>query len=224
MPFGYLLHLLVLGHQGLPSRRSWWSRKEKPQCLMYIHSWRPFEICPSDMLVSITNLFFWQNQNFQSRKYLQCWIFWISKLVDGGLKEFCCICLSLFVFVTFIGHRGKVKCTLVQALRLCTGRMADRGRRGIALPIHDHGTRRGWGVSVMPRLPFTPGIDQVPIVQEAGWAPGPVWTGAENLGPIRIQSLDHPAHSQSLYRLCYPAHYRSCMTSKIQTCGMLCNT
>jgi len=28
-----------------------------------------------------------------------------------------------------------------------------------------------------------PGKDPVPIVQEAGWAPGPVWTGAENLTP-----------------------------------------
>ena len=28
---------------------------------------------------------------------------------------------------------GKVKCTLVQALRLCTGRTAHRGSRGIAL-------------------------------------------------------------------------------------------
>ena len=28
-----------------------------------------------------------------------------------------------------------------------------------------------------------PGKDQVPIVQEAGWALGPVWTGAENLAP-----------------------------------------
>ena len=26
-----------------------------------------------------------------------------------------------------------------------------------------------------------PGKDPVPIVQEAGWAPGPVWTGVENL-------------------------------------------
>ena len=42
----------------------------------------------------------------------------------------------------------KVKCTLVQALRLCTGRTAHRGRRGIALPFLDHGTRRGWWVSV----------------------------------------------------------------------------
>jgi len=37
----------------------------------------------------------------------------------------------------------KVKCTLVQALRLCTGRTAHRGSRGIALLFHDHGTRRG---------------------------------------------------------------------------------
>ena len=30
---------------------------------------------------------------------------------------------------------------------------------------------------------FTPGKDPVPIVQETGWASGPVWTGAENLAP-----------------------------------------
>jgi len=53
---------------------------------------------------------------------------------------------------------------------------------------------------------FTPGKDPVPIVQEAGWAPGPVWTGAENLAPTRIQSPDHPAHCQSLYQLRYLAH------------------
>ena len=46
-----------------------------------------------------------------------------------------CIC-SLFLV------KLKVKCTLVQALRLCTGRAAHRGSRGIALPFHDHGTRR----------------------------------------------------------------------------------
>ena len=37
----------------------------------------------------------------------------------------------------------KVKVTLVQALRLCTGRTAHRGSRGIALPFHDHVTIRG---------------------------------------------------------------------------------
>jgi hypothetical protein len=35
----------------------------------------------------------------------------------------------------------------------------------------------------MPRPLSTPGKDQVPIVQEAGLAPGPVWTGEENLAP-----------------------------------------
>jgi len=37
----------------------------------------------------------------------------------------------------------KVKCTLVQALRLCTSRTAHSGSRGIALLYYDHGTRRG---------------------------------------------------------------------------------
>jgi hypothetical protein len=32
---------------------------------------------------------------------------------------------------------------------------------------------------------FTPRNDPVRIVQEAGWAPGPVWTGAENLAHHR---------------------------------------
>ena len=47
----------------------------------------------------------------------------------------------------------------------------------------------------------TPWKDPVPIVQEAVWVPGPVWTGAENLAPTGIQSPDRPARSQSLYRL-----------------------
>jgi hypothetical protein len=32
---------------------------------------------------------------------------------------------------------------------------------------------------------FTPMKDPVPVVQEAGWAPVTVWTGAENLAPYR---------------------------------------
>jgi hypothetical protein len=46
--------------------------------------------------------------------------------------------------------------------------------------------------------------DPVPIVYEAGWDPGPVWTGVENLAPTGIQSPDRPARSESLYRLSYP--------------------
>jgi hypothetical protein len=89
--------------------------------------------------------------------------------------------------------------------------MTHRGSRGIALLFHDHGSRRGWGASVMPRPLFTPRKDPAPIVQEAGWAPGPVWTGAENLAPTKIQSLDCPARRQSLYQPHYPAHSNSYM-------------
>jgi hypothetical protein len=99
----------------------------------------------------------------------------------------------------------RVKCTLEQVLRLCTGRTAHTGSRGIALLFHDHGTRR-WGVNVAPRPLFTPKKDPVPIVQEAGWAAGPDWTGAANLAPTRTRSPDRPARSLSLYRLRHPAH------------------
>jgi hypothetical protein len=87
----------------------------------------------------------------------------------------------LFCVLRNLKYIKKVKYTLVQALKLCTGRTTHRGSRGIALLFHDYGTRGGWGVSVTPRPLFTPGKDPVPIVQEAGWAPGPVWTSAENL-------------------------------------------
>jgi hypothetical protein len=82
---------------------------------------------------------------------------------------------------------------------------ALRERRGIAL---DLGTRRGWGVSVTPRPQLTPGKDPAPIVQEVGWASGPVRTDAENLAPTGIRSSDRPAHRQSLYRQSYTGHRR----------------
>jgi hypothetical protein len=42
----------------------------------------------------------------------------------------------------FAVMKVKVKCTLEQALKLCTGCTAHRGSRSIALPFHDPGTRR----------------------------------------------------------------------------------
>jgi hypothetical protein len=41
------------------------------------------------------------------------------------------------------------------------------------------------------------------IMYEAGWAPGPVWTGAENLIHTGIRSPDRPSRSEQLYRLSY---------------------
>jgi hypothetical protein len=39
--------------------------------------------------------------------------------------------------------------------------------------------------------------------KEAGWNPGSVWVGAENLAHTGIRSPDYPARSESLYRLRY---------------------
>jgi len=100
-----------------------------------------------------------------------------------------------------------VKCTLVQALRLCTDRTAHRGSRGIALLFLDHGTRRGEGSASRTGRSLPPGKDLVPIVQEAGWAPGLVRTGAQNLASTGIRFPDHPARkghpctgTEALYR------------------------
>ena len=77
--------------------------------------------------------------------------------------------------------------------------VAQRVGRGIALLFHDRGTRRGWVVSSTPRPHFTPGKHRVPILQEARWVTGPVWTGRKissppgfDLGPSSPQSVAIP--------------------------------
>jgi hypothetical protein len=82
--------------------------------------------------------------------------------------------LHVSVCTTICRQRYKynVKCTLVQALRLCTDRTAHRESRGIALPFHDHGTRRVWGVSVTPRPLFTPGKTRYPLYRRLGGPQG----------------------------------------------------
>ena len=83
--------------------------------------------------------------------------------------------------------------------------VAQRVGRGIALLFHVRGTRKWWVVSSTRRLHFTPGKDLVPILQEAGWAPGPVWTGGKSR--THQDSIpDRPTCSQPLYRLSYRAH------------------
>jgi hypothetical protein len=58
-----------------------------------------------------------------------------------------------------------------------------------------------WVVNATPR-PLYPGVrDTVPIIKEAGWAPGSIWTTAEILAPTGIRSRGHPARSESIYRL-----------------------
>ena len=62
----------------------------------------------------------------------------------------------------------------------------------------------GGGCSTSRPGRFTPGKDPIPIVEEAGWTPEPLWKDAENVAPTGIRSPDFPARSESLYRLSYP--------------------
>jgi hypothetical protein len=67
-------------------------------------------------------------------------------------------------------------------------RRTHRVSGGIAQLFLNLGTRRGCVVSITPPAAFSSGKDPVPIVQEAGWAPEPVWIGAENLAPPGFDS------------------------------------
>jgi len=72
--------------------------------------------------------------------------------------------------------------------------VAQRLGRVISLLFQGCDTRRGLVVSSTPRPHFTPGKEPVTILQEAGWASGPVWTGGKSL-PHRHSIPDRPARS-----------------------------
>jgi hypothetical protein len=117
----------------------------------------------------------------------------------------------------------KVKWTLVQALRPCTGRTGHRGSRGIAL-LYRHwgsvqavrplggvegelysfmtnGIRRGWGDSITPRPLFTPRKDPVPN-KEAILFLFNFWCFGMQMVKIRILISNI---SSDIRTLCHPA-------------------
>jgi len=98
------------------------------------------------------------------------------------------------VLITVVSYDKKVKKVKWSRYRPGVAQMVGRG---IALLFHDVGTRRGWVVSSMPWPHFTPGRDPVPILQEAGWVPGPVWKDGKSC-PHQGSISDCPAFSQSI--------------------------
>ena len=66
----------------------------------------------------------------------------------------------------------KVKCSLVQALRLCTGRAAHRGSRSIALLFLDHGIRRGKGSASRPGRSLPSGKTRYTLYRRLGGPQG----------------------------------------------------
>jgi hypothetical protein len=63
-------------------------------------------------------------------------------------------------------------CTLVKALRLCTGCTTHRGSRGIALLFLDHGTRRGEGSASRPGRSLPSGKTRYPLYRRLGGPQG----------------------------------------------------
>ena len=66
-------------------------------------------------------------------------------------------------FLREVHSKSKVKVILVVALRLCTGRTAHRGSRGIALPFHDHGIKEGEGSASSLGRSLPPGKTRYPL-------------------------------------------------------------
>ena len=104
-----------------------------------------------------------------------------------------------------------VKCTLVQALRLCTGRAAHRESRGIALLFLDHGTRRGEGSASRPGRSLSPGKTPYPLYRGLGGPRGRSGQVRKISPRTGIRSPDRPARIQSLYRLSYRARIFLCI-------------
>ena len=107
------------------------------------------------------------------------WLFLVSLTYISNILLECCNCeapynncvgpsVSFLVIMFFYGY-GKLKWSRYRP------DVAQRVGTGIALLFHDRGSRKEWVVSSTSRPYFTPGKDSVPILQEAGWAPGPVW-------------------------------------------------
>ena len=77
----------------------------------------------------------------------------------------------------------------------------------------------GWVVNATLRPLYPRKRDPVPIAQEAGWAPEPVWTGAENLAltrfdhrtvqsiAIRYSNYAIPVHKFYMYLCVYVCMY-----------------
>jgi hypothetical protein len=61
--------------------------------------------------------------------------------------------------------------------------------RGIALLILNLGVRLAEVVNATPRPIYPPAGAPVPIVQDAGWVPGPGWTGMEKRKLLTVTGI-----------------------------------
>jgi hypothetical protein len=91
----------------------------------------------------------------------------------------------------FMQPQSKVKYTLEQAMKPQSSTLS------LTSALDGVGGQRHPPAALRPaKRPGTHCIER--------WAPGPVWTGAENLAPTGILTPDRPTCSETLYQLSYP--------------------
>ena len=137
----------------------------------------------------------WNGSPSKSREFFYItldsivWNSWYGIYLTIMCNPVYCLRVTLLIYNYQLSeyHRKEIKKKKVKGSHYKPD-VAQRVGRGTALLFHDHGTRRGWVVSSMPRPHFTPGKGPVPILQEAGWAPWLDWTGKKNLVPTGIRS------------------------------------
>jgi len=118
--------------------------------------------------------------------------------------QFLCLCencsINVLLQTQMVKGKVKVKRTLLQALKICTGRTAQSGSRGIALLFLDLGTRRGEVSVSRPDRSLPPGNTRYPLYRGLGWPQGRSGQVRKISPPTGIQPPEIPARSQSLYR------------------------
>ena len=103
----------------------------------------------------------------------------------------------------------KVKFILEQALKV---------QRGLEIWLYSFfnlGARWEWVVTATPRPLYPRDRDPVSIAQEAVWAPGPVWTSAENLAFTGTQTVHPIAIPSTLIRLSEGDSWQICFVSSL---------
>ena len=85
--------------------------------------------------------------------------------------------------------------------------VVQTGSRAIVLLTFNFGAMWAWVVNATPWTLYSRETGRVPTVQEAGWPPGPIWTGVRKrkcLANACVRTPNRPARSESLYRLSCP--------------------
>jgi hypothetical protein len=104
---------------------------------------------------------------------------WVRPEREQKLQVVCvCVC------VMYVCMQVKVNVSPHHALQ------AQKGSNGIGPLIRNFGARSGWVVNATSRLLLLAGRVPVPIVREAGWHEGRIWTVVEMRKPFAVTGFE----------------------------------